>query len=107
MSEAVGSTDRRVFVVMRTHGARWQASQPLEGQVDWAGHAAFMDALVEDGFVVLGGPLDGADAALVVVRAESADAVRARLADDPWVRLDLLSDTLVAPWTLRLGSLDT
>ena len=31
--------------------------KPLEQQTGWEGHAAFMDELVERGFIVLGGPL--------------------------------------------------
>jgi hypothetical protein len=30
----------------------------MREQEDWAGHARFMNALAEDGFVVLGGLLD-------------------------------------------------
>jgi hypothetical protein len=43
---------------------------------------------------------------LLVVRAETPDQVRSRLAEDPWAGNDLLRITRVAPWTLRLGSLE-
>jgi hypothetical protein len=49
----------QLFVVIRTHGARWDESRSLEGQDDWRGHASFMNALAKEGFVVLGGPLEG------------------------------------------------
>jgi hypothetical protein len=94
-----------LFAVVRTRGPAWDDAQPLEGQVDWAGHAAFMDALHDEGFAVLVGPLEGTRDALLVVRAAAADEVHARLAADPWTRLDLLRTGRVAPWTLRLGSL--
>ncbi len=73
----------------------------------WAEHAAFMDGLVAAGFAVFGGPLEGVDGALVVVRGGSVVEVRSRLAADPWVQMGLLNDTLVAPWTIRLGSIET
>jgi uncharacterized protein YciI len=95
----------RLFVVMRTRGPAWQHAQPLEGQADWTGHAAFMTALATEGFVVLGGPLEGTADVLLVVRAATTQDVRARLAADPWEGSGLLRTTRVTPWMLRLGSL--
>lgn len=48
---------KQLFAVIRTRGGAWQDSYTLESQRDWTAHAAFMDALEKDGFVVLGGPL--------------------------------------------------
>jgi hypothetical protein len=95
----------QLFVVIRTRGPAWQESQPLESQADWAPHASFMNGLANDGFVILGGPLEGTSDVLLVVRAATPDEVRSRLAEDPWAEKDLLRITRVAPWTLRLGSL--
>lgn len=96
----------KVFAVLRTHGPDWDESKRLEDQPDWPAHAAFMDALHADRFAVLVGPLEGVPHALLILRADSADAVEARLAPDPWTINGLLRTTLMAPWTLRLGSLD-
>ena len=93
------------FMVIRTRGPGWKDSRPLEGQDDWAGHASFMNALAKEGFVILGGPLEGASDVLLIVRATSADEIRSRLAEDPWTIRDLLRVTRISPWTLRLGSL--
>jgi hypothetical protein len=97
---------QRPFVVIRTRGPAWQDSRPLESQADWAPHASFMNSLAKEGFVVLGGPLEGTSDVLLVVRATTPDEVRSRLAEDPWAIKDLLRITQVAPWTLRLGSLE-
>jgi hypothetical protein len=43
-----------------------------------------MDALVDTGFVLLGGPLADEHRVILVVEAESEDDVRATLARDPW-----------------------
>jgi len=96
---------KRLFAVMRTRGDGWQASCPLEGQVAWDSHAAFMNSLEKEGFVVFGGPLEGTCDVLLVVRAETPEEIIERLAADPWTGLDLLRVSRVAPWTLRLGSL--
>ena len=62
-------TGSHLFVVIRTRGEAWQHVLPLEGQKDWDAHASFMNALKEEGFVVLGGPLDGTSDVLLVIRA--------------------------------------
>jgi uncharacterized protein YciI len=97
---------QRLFVIIRTRGPAWQDSRPLEGQADWAPHAAFMNALAKEGVVVLGGPLEGTVDVLLVVRAATPDEVRSRLAKDPWTGNGLLRIARIAPWALRLGSLD-
>ena len=45
------------FVVERRSGPEWDPGRPLEEQSDWDAHARFMDRLVDDGFVVLGGQI--------------------------------------------------
>jgi uncharacterized protein YciI len=77
----------------------------MEAQVDWDGHAAFMDALADSGAVVLGGPFDGTPDALLIMRADSAEEIRARLAPDPWQRNGMLKVAWIHPWTIRLGAL--
>jgi len=96
---------KRLFAVTRTRGPAWAPSRPLEAQDDWAGHAAFMNGLAAQGFVVLGGPLEGTPDVLLIVRAGDEAEVRSRLAADPWSASDLLRVVRVVPWTLRLGSL--
>jgi uncharacterized protein YciI len=61
-----------------------------------------MDALVEDGFIVLGGPLDGDREILHAVFASSEQAVRERLAQDNWARNGMLTIKSIEPWTVLL-----
>ena len=89
------------FVVLRRSGPEWVDGRPVEQQVGWAGHAAFMDGLVEAGFVVLGGPLADEHRVVLVVEAASDDEVRATLARDPWSGRLLVVDSVDA-WTIRL-----
>jgi len=96
---------RQLFAVLLDRGPAWQHGLPLERQVQWDAHASFMDALVDEGLVLLGGPLEETSEVLLVFRAESADHIRQRLAPDPWHRMDLLRINRIMPWTLRLGSL--
>jgi hypothetical protein len=89
------------FVVLRRRRPEWDPAQPLEGQSGWHEHAEFMDALVRDGFVVLGGPLADEDRVVLAVEAESEQDVRATLARDPWNETHLVVDS-VDGWTIRL-----
>ena len=93
-----------LFAVNRGRGPSWDHARPIDGQQGWPAHAAFMDALYEEVFCVLAGPLEEFREALLVVRAESADEVRERLAADPW-KQDMLQTLRIAEWTLRLGTL--
>lgn len=93
-----------LFAVLNTRGPAWRYGVPMEEQEAWRPHADFMNALVDEGFVRLGGPLEEPDV-LLIIRAQSAEEIRARLAPDPWHRMGLLTIKRISPWTLRLGEL--
>jgi uncharacterized protein YciI len=61
-----------------------------------------MDKLVDEGFLLLGGPLDGDREVLEIVEAESEEAVRRRWAQDVWVRNGMLTLTSMERWTIVL-----
>lgn len=90
------------FALTLVHGPRWDPDRPIREQRAWAEHAAFMDGLVADGFVVLGGPLSGGERTLHVVEAADEAAVRARVAADPWAVAGLLRIGSLEPWALWL-----
>jgi hypothetical protein len=89
------------LVVLRQSGPEFDRSRPLEEQSRWPEHAALMDALVDDGFIVLGGPLADDGRVALAVEAASPEAVRETLARDPWSETHLRVDT-IEPWTIRL-----
>jgi uncharacterized protein YciI len=95
------------FAVRLVHGPGWDASRPIRSQDGWDEHAVFMDALVDDGFIILGGPAgegDPPDETLHAVEAADEDEIRARLARDPWARAGLLRVGTIEPWALWLDS---
>ena len=51
----------------------------MREQEGWEQHVAFMDALADEGFIVLGGPLGNDDQALHVIDAESEGEIEERL----------------------------
>ena len=92
------------LVLLRRSGPDYDHSKPLEEQSGWLEHAAFMDGLVEDGFIVLGGVLGDELRTAHAVEASSDDEIRERLARDPWSGTHLVVDS-IDPWTIRLQRL--
>lgn len=90
------------FALTLVHGPAWDESLGIRDQPAWDEHAAFMDALVEDGFILLGGPLGDQRRTLHVVEASDEDEVRRRLAEDPWANSGLLEVGSIEPWALWL-----
>jgi hypothetical protein len=92
---------RRLFLLYQEHAGPWDWSKGLREQELWDEHARFMDGLVEDGLVVLGGPLDERDV-LLIVEGENEAAVRARFASDPWIQNGMLAIIGIRAWTVLL-----
>jgi hypothetical protein len=64
-----------------------------------------MNALHAEGFVLLGGPLEGTSDILLITRSNDANEIHTRLSGDSWTTKDLLRIKEIVPWTLRLGCL--
>jgi uncharacterized protein YciI len=92
-----------LFAVIREGGARWDHARPPHEQDAWDEHLAFMGALAESRFVVLGGWLADAPKTLLVVDAHDEADVRRRLENDPYSAMELLAITSVEPWDVLLG----
>jgi uncharacterized protein YciI len=92
-------------VVRRRRGGPWDWSRGLREQDGWVEHAEIMDRFVDEGFILLGGPLEDEREVLHVVRAGSSEAVRARLAEDNWTQNGMLETVSVEGWTTLLDSL--
>jgi hypothetical protein len=81
------------FLVREAKGPDWDHTTGRRQQRGWDEHAEFMEALVEQGFVVLGGP---------IVEGDGEDDVRSRLDGDPWSGTILVIES-VEPWQVWLG----
>jgi len=88
-------------VVLLRSGPEYDPSKPLDEQSGCEEHAAFMDGLVEDGFIVLGGPLFDEHRVMHAIEAASEDDLRATLARHPWSGTHLVVEA-IEPWTIRL-----
>jgi uncharacterized protein YciI len=91
-----------MFAVRLERGGPYDFSRGLREQEGWEEHARFMDSLVEEGFIVLGGPVAGERETLHAVEAPSEEAVRERLAQDNWARNGMLKVKSIEEWTILL-----
>jgi uncharacterized protein YciI len=90
------------FALTTVHGPNWDEARPIREQKAWDEHAAFMDGLVDDGFIIIGGPLSDGARTLHCVEADGEPQVAARFAEDPWAAMGLLEVSSIEPWALWL-----
>jgi hypothetical protein len=91
-----------LWVVRRLRGGPWDWTRDLREQDGFDEHARIMDKLVDSGFIVLGGPLEGERDVLLIVDASSEEAIHERLAADNWTPNGMLTTTSVERWTILL-----
>jgi uncharacterized protein YciI len=105
LGESLQSLDVGYYVVISDQGPKWVDSLLMRPQQDWSGHAEFMNALADDGFVILGGPIgDGTrHRARLIVKPRTDQEVRDRLALDPWAKKGLLTTESIEEWEVLLG----
>jgi uncharacterized protein YciI len=93
--------------VIREAGKAW-SDGGIADQPAMRDHAAFMNALGAEGFVVFAGPLAGTEhgrlRVLLIISAESEAEVEHRLADDPWTLSARLEITSIEPWSVFVGA---
>ncbi len=66
--------------MMQATAAAWDSNKPMNAQKQWTEHAAFMNRLAADGFVVLGGPLGDSGDVLLIIDAADANQINAAVA---------------------------
>jgi len=74
----------------------------MREQAGWDEHAQYMDNLLAEGFILMAGPLEGDRETLWIVEAESQEAIRQRMAEDPWSANGMLSPESIERWTVVL-----
>lgn len=95
------------FAVIREAGPSWTGGG-VAHQPAMRGHAAFMDALADEGFVLFAGPLAGTEhgdlRVLLIVSTDTEAEIERRLADDPWTISERLKITSIEPWNVLVGA---
>jgi uncharacterized protein YciI len=91
--------------VTLTRGGPWDWSRGLREQDGFDEHGQLMDILVEEGFILLGGPLALEREVLLIVEADSEANVRERLAGDDWHQNGMLTIGSIRSWNVLLDGL--
>jgi uncharacterized protein YciI len=102
MEKVMSQPPATYFAVTRERVENWNTARSMREQEKWSEHARFMDALTENGTIILGGPLDSGEKVLLIINAESRTAVDGLLADDPWTEMGLLRTVSVQSWEVLL-----
>jgi uncharacterized protein YciI len=99
---------KNTFLAFSSVGPNSDPSKGTREQPFWDDHAAFIDQLVDKGFVLMGGPLlDEAgmpQGALLIVNAGDEDEVREKLKNDPWFQRGILKLESVKRWQIFIDT---
>ena len=95
---------KNTFVAISSAGANRDPSKGTRKQPFWDEHAAFIDQLVEEGFILMGGPLVDEGGALLILNAKDENEVREKLKNDPWVEHGILKLESVKRWQIFIDA---
>ena len=88
------------FVVISSAGPNRDLSKGTREQPLWDEHAAFIDKLVADGFISMGGPFVEEGGSMLIVNADDESEVREKLKSDPWIKHGILKLESVKRWEI-------
>ncbi len=91
---------KNTFVTISSAGPNRVPSKGTREQPLWDEHAAFIDQLVDEGFILMGGPLLDEGGAMLIVNAGDEDEVREKLKNDPWFERGILKLESVRRWQI-------
>ena len=91
---------KNTFVAISSAGPNRDSSKGTREQPFWDEHAEFIDKLVDEGFIVMGGPLVDEGGALLIVNAEDENEVREKIKNDPWYEQDILKLESIRHWQI-------
>jgi len=96
-----------LFALMNEQGPAWDSKLSMRDQKGWKEHAAFIDALADEGFIVVGGPLKdySKHRTLLIFEAPDDETIRKRMAADPWIHDGTLHILNIYKWEVLLGEL--
>jgi uncharacterized protein len=96
------------FIVISSVGPNRDPSKGTREQPFWDEHAAFIDDLVDHGFIFMGGPLVDETGlprgALLIVNADDENEVRETLKNDPWFERGILKLESVNRWQIFIDA---
>jgi uncharacterized protein YciI len=91
---------KSTFLAISSAGPKRDLSKGTREQPLWDKHAAFIDQLVAEGFILMGGPLVDEGGSMLIVNADDANGVRQKLENDPWMKHGILKLESVKRWQI-------
>ena len=95
---------KNTYVTISSAGPNRDFSKGTREQPFWDEHVVFIDQLVDEDFILMGGPLvDEAgmpQGALLIVKAKDENEVREKLQNDPWYMRGILKLESVRRWEI-------
>ena len=91
---------KNTFLAFSSAGPNRDFSKDTRQQPFWDEHAAFIDQLVEDGFILMGGPLVDEGGSLLIINAKHENEVRETLKNDPWMQHGILKLESIKRWQI-------
>ena len=95
----------RLMVRFRA-GPTW-SSGPVREQPDWDAHAEFVDALIERGTFVMGGPFSDNSGSMSLLEGIDADEARRILEGDPFMKNGVFVLEEIREWTVFVDELSS
>jgi len=111
------------FVVIREQGPGWDRSRAMREQDYWPEHVVFINRIMDDGRMLLGGPLGEIDQdgmsvdpteavgahgtyrTLIVVEADNEHELTELVDSDPWSKHRLLDTQTIYRWEMLVGEI--
>ena len=94
---------KNTFIAISSAGLNRDQSKGTREQPFWDEHAKFIDQLVDDGFILMGGPLIDEGGSLLIVNAEDENEVSEKLKNDPWARHGILKLESIKRWQIFIN----
>ena len=91
---------KNIFLAISSAGPNRDFSKGTREQLFWDEHAKSIDKLVDDGFILMGGPLVDEGGSLLIFSAEDENEVREKLKNDPWAEHGILKLESVKRWQI-------
>jgi len=95
---------KNTFVAISSAGPNRDLSRGTREQPFWDEHAEFIDRLVAEGSILMGGPLVDEGGSLLIFNAEDQDEVREKLKNDPWLERGILKQDSIKRWQIFIDA---
>ena len=95
---------QNTFVMISLAGPNRDLSKGTREQPFWDEHAEFIDRLVAEGLILMGGPLVDEGGSLLIFNADDENEVREKMKNDPWLKQGILKQESIKRWQIFIDT---